>query len=74
MISDAKEGIERENNDPKALNNIITNYFQDKPLDSSIVEIFDNIDYKPTPYLFYGLPMALFCIESQIRNLMSSTS
>ena len=74
MISDAKEGIERQNDDPKALNNIITRYFHDKPLDSSICDIFDNIDYKPTPYLFYGLPMALFCIESQIRNLMSSST
>ena len=74
IISDTKEGIERNFEDEHSLNNIVSRYFNDKHLDSSIIDIFDKVEFKQTPYLFYIIPISIFCIESEIRNLMSSTS
>lgn len=74
MISDAKENVERDFKDERALNNIITRYFNNGEFNSDIIKIYEAIDFKPTPYLFYAIPMTLYCIECQIRNLMSRST
>ena len=74
LISDVQENAEREFNNTRALNNIITRYFNNIPLNSDIVKIFENVDFTPSPYLFYTIPFVIYIIETEIRKMMSSTS
>ena len=71
LVSMVQENREiKDQLDPDAIYNIIVRYFNDRPLDSSIVPIIENIDFKPNQKLFYTIPFVIYAIEDGIRKLM----
>lgn len=71
LISNVKFNEEFDINNPKSYYNIITKFFNNSPINSSIVSILERIDFKPTIDLFYSIPMIIYIIEYSIKNLMS---
>lgn len=60
--------------DPHAYYNIIINYFNEHELiNAEAVNIIENIDFTPTMDLFYGIPMIIYIMEDNIKNLMKKT-
>lgn len=70
LINNVKNNEELDVQDPKSYYNIITKYFNNKDINSNIIPILENIDFKPNPNLFYCIPMIIYIIENSIKNLM----
>lgn len=51
--------------------NIMIKYFNDENISQEDVDNLKNIDYYPNSDLFYGIPIAIFCLEKSIINLLS---
>lgn len=71
LISNVKCNELLESNNPKAYYNIMVKYFNDADIDSSIIPILEQIDFKPSVDLFYGMPMLIYVLEYSIKKLMS---
>ena len=70
LINNVKNNEELDVQHPKSYYNIITKYFNNKDINSNIIPILENIDFKPNPNLFYCIPMIIYIIENSIKNLM----
>lgn len=71
LINNVKCNEELDINDAKSYYNIITKFFNDSVIDSSIIPILERIDFKPSVDLFYSIPMIIYVIEYSIKKLMS---
>ena len=71
LISRVKTNEEFDEYDENAYMNIIIRYMNDSKIDSSIIQLLESINFKPTVDLFYCIPMIIFCLENSIKKLMS---
>lgn len=71
LINNVKCNELLEHDDTKAYYNIITKFFNNEKIDSSIIPLIEAIDFKPTVDLFYTIPMLIYVIEYSIKKLMS---
>lgn len=70
LISRVKENQEYEDSDDKSFYNIIIKYFNHNPLNSNMIPLIENINFKSSPDFFYTIPMIIYIIENSIKNLM----
>lgn len=52
---------------------ILIKFFNDENITSDDLLMLKNIDYCDNIELFYGIPIAIFCLEQIISNMMSQT-
>lgn len=70
LVNNVKNNEELETDEDKSYYNIITKYFNNKPINSNIIPLLENIQFIPNSYLFYAIPMIIYIIENSIKNLM----
>lgn len=56
------------------LKNIIIRYFNDTPIDSTILDKLKHVDYMENADLYYLIPLVIYCMEKNIVNMLSKTS
>lgn len=71
LINNVKCNELLERDDAKSYYNIITKFFNNEKIDSSIIPLIEAINFKPTVDLFYTIPMLIYVIEYGIKKLMS---
>lgn len=71
LISRVKGNEEFDIDNSKSYMNIIIKFFNNSPIDSSIIPLLEEIEFKPTTDLFYAIPMIIFVLEYSIKKLMS---
>lgn len=58
--------------DPKAIYNILTDYFRNPEsiISAENLKTIDDLDMIPTRELFYLIPLIIFCMESAIKSML----
>jgi hypothetical protein len=70
LISRVKENNEYDISDEKSYYNIIIKYFNNSPLNSNMIPLIENIQFKSNSKFFYTIPMIIYIIENSVKNLM----
>jgi hypothetical protein len=51
--------------------NIIIKYMNDSNIDSNIIPLLEDMEFKPTVDMFYCIPMIIYVLEASVKKLMS---
>lgn len=71
LISNVKSGEEFDIYNDKSYMNSIIRYMNNKENTEDLASVFENLDFKPTPDMFYAIPMIIHALESNIKTMMS---
>ena len=53
------------------LKNLIIKYYNDEPITKDDLDALEHIDYMKNKEFYYGIPLAIFCIEKQMMSNLS---
>jgi len=53
------------------LKNIIIKYFNHEEITDDDIDLLKHLDYMPTREQFYEIPMVIYCLTSQLKNMLS---
>lgn len=71
LVSRVKSNEEFDESDKNSYMNIIIKFMNKSKIDSNILPLLESIDFKPTPDLFYCIPMIIYALEISVQKLMS---
>lgn len=71
LIGRVKSNNEFDVYSEDAYMNIIIKFMNDSKIDSEIITLLENMDFKPTVDMFYCIPMIIYALEASVRKLMS---
>lgn len=71
LIGRTKMNNEFDQYSEDAYMNIIIKYMNNSKIDSNILPLLEDIDFKPTVDMFYCIPMIIFVLEASVKKLMS---
>ena len=66
--------IKRNEKTTNILKNIIIMWFNNEPIDSEILKDINHIDYMDNMEMYYLIPMAIFCLEKYIQDILANQS
>lgn len=70
MLEKIRNNEYYEIGDDKFIYNFIIAYFNNKPIDSKMVKLIEDIDYNTNLTIFYLVPILIYVLEHYIKNLL----
>ena len=52
--------------------NIIVKYFNNEEITQDDLDVFEMLDYEQNVYLYYALPVVIFCLENKAKNILAN--
>ena len=71
LVSRVKSNEEFDESNENSYMNIIIKFMNKSKIDSNVLSLLESIDFKPTPDLFYCIPMIIYALEISVQKLMS---